>query len=82
MTTPVSKWAPAFDKAGFAWLKTFPISEVFVQQRDGRWWCRCCEDFLTDYGPDYPVLTAHARHHKFEYRQCKAEQKAQMEMVT
>jgi hypothetical protein len=26
-------------------------------------------------------LEAHARHHKFEYRQWKAEQKAQQEMI-
>lgn len=85
MTTPVSKWAPAFDKANFRWLRTFPNDEVFAMQRDGRFWCRFCEEFLTDYGPDWPVLTTHARHHKFEFAAWKAERekerKAQMEMV-
>lgn len=81
MTTPVSVWGPAFEQAGFPWLRDFPIEEVFSQQRDGRWWCKCCEDFLTDYGPDFPILTAHARHHKFEYREYKAELKAQQEMI-
>jgi hypothetical protein len=62
-------WGPAFEQAGFPWLRDFPIEDVFAQQRDGRWWCKCCEDFLTDYGPDFPILTAHTRHHKFEYRE-------------
>ena len=81
MTTPVRIWAPAYSNANFPWLKSFPIDEVFVQQPDCRWWCKCCEDFLTDYGPDWPVLTDHARHHKFEYREWKAEQRAQQELI-
>jgi hypothetical protein len=81
VTTPVHIWAAAFDHAGFRWLRDFPVSEVFSQQPDGRWWCKCCESFLTDYGPDWPVLTAHARHHKFEFAAWRAEQKAQLEMV-
>jgi hypothetical protein len=76
MLTPASTWCPAFDHAGFPWLRTFPISEVFSQQRDGRFYCRLCESFLTDYGPDWPVLTDHARHHKFEYREWRAERAA------
>ncbi len=81
MTTPVHIWASAFDRAGFPWLKTFPKDEVLRQQSDGRFWCVLCEAFLIDYGPDYPVLTAHARHHKFEFAEWKAEQKAQRELV-
>jgi hypothetical protein len=90
VTTPVSTWAPAFSNANFPWLKDFPLDQVFGPRLDdGRFPCRLCEDFLSDIGPDFPVLTAHAKHHKFEYRQWRAEeerkrreQAAQMKMET
>ncbi len=81
MTTPVHIWAPAFANANFSWLRTFPVEEVFSQQSDGRYWCVLCEEFLTDYGPDFNRLHEHARHHKFEYAAWKAEQRAKQELV-
>ena len=82
MTTPVHIWAPAFDHAGFPWLKTFPVNEVFGPRgADGKFPCRMCEDRLYDTGPDFNRLHEHARHHKFEFAAWKAEQKAQGEMV-
>ena len=82
MTTPPITWCPAFGNANFPWLRTFPIKEVFgPRDTDGKFPCRLCEDRLYDTGPGFPVLTAHARHHKFEYREWRVAEKAQMELV-
>ncbi len=82
MTTSAATWCPAFANANFPWLKSFPIEQVFegpIQDYRifGTWRCRLCEQ--TKLRRD--ELEDHARHHKFEYRQWRAEQKAQQELV-
>lgn len=70
MTTPVSVWGVAFEQAGFPWLKTFPIEDVFEgplqdYRIQGTFRCKLCEQTRLKRGE----LEPHARHHKFEYRQ-------------
>jgi len=82
MTTPVSVWGAAFEQAGFPWLRDFPIEDVFEgplqdYRIQGTFRCKLCEATRLKRAE----LEAHARHHKFEYRQWKAEQKAQQEMI-
>ena len=68
MTTGVEIWAPAFDHAGFSWLRSMPVEYVFEgplldYRVGGQYRCRLCETFLHLKGE----LEPHAAVHLEEY---------------
>ncbi|MCK9629446.1 MAG: hypothetical protein M0R37_12760 [Bacteroidales bacterium] len=66
MTTAVATWATAFHAAGFKWLSTMPVDQVFSDMPgpDGDFYCRLCEDY---HVPSVD-RKAHAANHLTEYR--------------